>query len=246
MNKYYFLIFSIFLYSHVFAQRQNVDDIKVKYKVRINRHALQEDSKNPQVNARWERILSTIPSLEFSLRANKEFYKFEKTDVLDSDFYAAQKSALMTVAGNRIYYKNPEIKLVNETFIGQKYNIPLRKKLNWTITRETKNILGFSCIKAVSNFTTFDPDEKEILINVEAWFAPEINIYAGPFGMDNLPGLVLEAYEDERFSYYATKIDFSPTINKTWKVKPGADKTVEQEEYDEIIKKVLRDIRARG
>lgn len=228
-----------------FSQQKKIENIKIKYKILIHEDALPDPSANPQVRARWEGILQSIPSLEFILNADQESYLFSASDIMNSDFYRAQRSALITVGGDRTYYKDDKVKIVNKNFLGESFNINI-KDYEWTITDETKEILGYSCYKAVSEFTTIDPNGEDMKVSVVAWFAPEINISGGPLGMDNLPGIVLEAAESERFSYSASKIDFSPGKKVEWKKMPHASKTVEESEYQNLVKKTLAEIKARG
>lgn len=248
MKEIYFLLFSVLLTINAFSQSKSNENIKVKYHIIINQGELPKASPNPQVRAGWEKTLKAIPSLEFTLNADSQAYKFSVSDNLNSDFYDYQyvKSALISLGGDRTYYKNKSIKLVNRDFWGEKFNIKIRKDYDWVITKEKKHILGFSCIKATSHFTTIDKNAEEIRIDVEAWFAPEMNIPGGPLGMDNLPGLVLEGSEDKRFSYRASKIDLDPNTTDSWKAIPEANRTIEEWEFEKIVENALNEIKARG
>ncbi len=62
-------------------------------------------------------------------------------------------------------------------------------KPEWTITDETKEILGYECVKAVTDYR----GRKWI-----AWFTPEIPVEEGPGKVCGLPGLILEAYDVNR------------------------------------------------
>lgn len=68
----------------------------------------------------------------------------------------------------------------------------------WTIGETTKDILGYECIEA----STFFHGRKW-----EVWFAPEIPVQNGPWKLDGLPGLILEATcEGGQYSFIATGI----------------------------------------
>lgn len=68
----------------------------------------------------------------------------------------------------------------------------------WEITDSTKNILGYECIKASTDYHGR---------RWEAWFAPEIPVQNGPWKLEGLPGLILEASADGgKYTFTATGI----------------------------------------
>lgn len=69
---------------------------------------------------------------------------------------------------------------------------------SWAISDSTKNILGYECIKATSDYHGR---------KWEAWFSPEIPVSNGPWKLGGLPGLILEAStEGGQYSFVATGI----------------------------------------
>lgn len=69
------------------------------------------------------------------------------------------------------------------------------ESINWKLLPETKMIRGFECLKAVGKFGGR---------SYTVWYAPEIQISIGPWKLDGLPGIILEAVEDSnriRFSF---------------------------------------------
>lgn len=75
----------------------------------------------------------------------------------------------------------------------------------WTVGTETKEVLGYECIKATASYRGRE---------WTAWFTPEIPISEGPWKLAGLPGLVLEAYD--RHSDYR----FVATGIKTENIQP--------------------------
>lgn len=60
--------------------------------------------------------------------------------------------------------------------------------MDWATTEEHKMIGGIPCLKAVTRFKGR---------GYTAWYAPTITINDGPWKLGGLPGLILEAYDDE-------------------------------------------------
>lgn len=68
----------------------------------------------------------------------------------------------------------------------------------WEISDSTKNILGYECVKASTDFH----GRKWI-----AWFSPEIPVSNGPWKLGGLPGVILKAStDDDKYSFVATGI----------------------------------------
>lgn len=86
----------------------------------------------------------------------------------------------------------------------------------WKMTNETKEILGHNCRKALTDRIitrmtmgnengTFTRKEVKDTVPVEAWYAEDIPVPAGPEFAGTLPGMILEMSMDEgKFTYVAT------------------------------------------
>lgn len=142
---------------------------------------------------------------------------------------------------------------------------------DWKLQNETKNIGDYTCYKAtktftrtqrVSSFTSFstndkkkekekkkeEPETKEVTVTVIAWYTPQIPVSTGPSIYHGLPGLILEV-NDGRTTTVCSKIEINP--KEGFEIKePKKGKKVNQEEYDEIIRKKseeqMEQFRSRG
>ncbi len=65
-------------------------------------------------------------------------------------------------------------------------NIP---KLNWKITKDTASFSGIHCQKATTNFRGR---------TWTSWYAPELPFQSGPWKLNGLPGLIIEAYDSKK------------------------------------------------
>lgn len=69
---------------------------------------------------------------------------------------------------------------------------------HWEIGDATKNILGYECVEATTNFHGR---------KWTVWFTPEIPVHNGPWKFDGLPGLILEAIADgNQYHFVATGV----------------------------------------
>lgn len=91
-------------------------------------------------------------------------------------------------------------------------------KINWKITSMTKSIEGINVQKATCKFRGR---------NYVAWFSTEIPIPLGPWKLNGLPGLIIEAYDTnkeilflfKKLEYpYKKKINF-PSLDRPWNNK---------------------------
>ncbi|WP_310557213.1 GLPGLI family protein [Flavobacterium sp.] len=78
--------------------------------------------------------------------------------------------------------------------------------INWKLLAETKKIGNFECHKAKAFFRGRE---------YTAWYTNEIPVPFGPWKLQGLPGLILEAYDtDEKFYFCMRKLEY-PTQNPT-------------------------------
>jgi len=115
--------------------------------------------------------------------------------------------------------------------------------LPWVITQETKQIAGYSCTKATTKFRG-----REWI----AWFTSEIPLPFGPWKLNGLPGLILEASDTtNKYTFLATNIenvesglfekDFSAMMPiKTKTPMPIREYIESNEEYSDNFDKLLK------
>lgn len=61
-------------------------------------------------------------------------------------------------------------------------------KINWKISKDTASFSGIKCQKAIAYFKGR---------NWIAWFAPEMPFQSGPWKLNGLPGLIIEAHDEK-------------------------------------------------
>lgn len=110
------------------------------------------------------------------------------------------------------------------------------EEMTWEIGDSTKNILGYECIKAETDYHGR---------HWEAWFTPEIPVAFGPWKLRGLPGLILNASAGKGFEFTASGLQTSDRIitpifkpgnySKTKRKKALADEEYYQNNRQAII-----------
>lgn len=102
----------------------------------------------------------------------------------------------------------------------------------WIVGDSTKQILGYTCKKAACDFRGR---------HWTAWFAEDIPIKEGPWKLNGLPGLILEAYDAKMdYHYTATSMNknpVSPVILYKFEDKPEIK--VERKIYNHSLEQFL-------
>ncbi|WP_298883193.1 GLPGLI family protein [uncultured Polaribacter sp.] len=151
-----------------------------------------------------------------------------KNDSLDKQFSLLKKLGIKDLnkvvsIKSKIEFKKSVIKnlsidsiTVQGKILSTKYEYKEKAPiLKWQLTNEGKTILDYKVKKAVINYS----GRKWI-----AWYTEEIPINLGPYVFGNLPGLILELYDDKKnFHFTAVGMD-----NK------------EEEIYKRIEKKIIK------
>ncbi len=126
-------------------------------------------------------------------------------------------------------------------------------KFDWELINETKKIGNYVCFKAEAKRTVRDfaplneetteeePEEREITIT--AWYTLEIPIGNGPENYWGLPGLILETNDGSQ-RILCSKIVLNPK-KKIEITEPVKGKIVNEEKYEEIMQKKVKEMRDR-
>ncbi|MEP3836697.1 MAG: GLPGLI family protein [Algibacter sp.] len=164
-------------------------------------------------------------------------------------------------------YKNikDKVYLQDQEFFGKQFLIKEdMEPLEWVMGKETKQIGQYLCFKAtakkVSNEVGFGPprpnnnensgDETENktnknepeIVEVVAWYTPQIPVSQGPADYWGLPGLILEVNAGDNVML-CSKIVINPE-EKTEIKAPKKGSVVTQAEYKEIVTKKMEEFRA--
>ncbi|KFF12515.1 hypothetical protein IW15_13355 [Chryseobacterium soli] len=94
-----------------------------------------------------------------------------------------------------IYYKNHN-PIVYDKILNIVFAFEPENKIEWKLVNDTKTISTFTCKKAVGKY-----GKKQIT----AWYTDEIPFQEGPYNFKGLPGLIVEAYDENDFFHFTLK-----------------------------------------
>ena len=102
----------------------------------------------------------------------------------------SDEAGLKPTSSQDYYFFFNEQKFITKERIFNNYIIEeTAPKITWIITKETANFYDIHCQKATTYFKGR---------NWIAWFAPEFPLQGGPWKLNSLPGLIIEAYDEKK------------------------------------------------
>ncbi|SHE79285.1 GLPGLI family protein [Chryseobacterium sp. OV279] len=213
--KFYFSLF-LFIVSFARAQVSVTGNFSMKpdsYEVKVIDKSLQNiyyklkfvrDTKNSGKKLEAVCILQLGEhSSKFSdfnsLRKDSLMEKFSHLDHLGSK-ELNQTLNLSEKWKNVVVKSFSEGKIIVQDVAKNTYQYEERQPvLNWALETETKNILGYSCNKAIAKYRGR---------KYTAWYSKDIPIHNGPYVFQGLPGLILEIEDSKsNFHFMAVGID---------------------------------------
>lgn len=179
-------------------------------------------------------IASDQIKLELIFNSKESIFKRKEImipDNLNKTFFGI---AQMLACSGEYYQKRldsiQQITKVN----GQLYLVNLNKQ-KWKITKETKKINNYNCIKATTEILNRNGKANTFV----AWFAPEIPAPYGPRGFGGLPGLILEL-DLNVLIYKAKKVTFLKSVTIQ---PPKKGIQISEEEYNTLGSQGLEDFK---
>jgi GLPGLI family protein len=150
--------------------------------------------------------------------------------------------------GSNFYKSRKEKKMVMREFfekVAYTTEEPIYPVQKWRIEKEQKKIGSFNCQKATTKF-------RGRLYT--AWFTMEIPVGEGPWKLNGLPGLILEAYDEAREVQFLFKSIEMPTLTPIKIAPPVVGKRTDFEtykkaddiEHDAMLRRVESSPEARG
>ncbi|WP_196887574.1 GLPGLI family protein [Aureivirga sp. CE67] len=166
----------------------------------------------------------------------------EKSEIYDDDEDRVNfKKSFNDTIGTRVFNNyGKKFLVLNEPLMEKNFTVIDQKpKFNWKIKEEFKEISGIRCQKATTNFR----GRKYI-----AWFTESIPSPTGPWKLGGLPGLIMEAHdEDSNVNFlfksftknYSGKEKININLNKNNSLKIEEFVAKKDERFERIMKQQL-------
>lgn len=189
-KKLLFLLFSVFNLCVINAQ--NLQG-RVSYKFVMNTYFDKEKSMSPKIEIR-------------DLHFNNDVSVFNNFAFADTAIFDVQVAGMTNkTKAKKIFIKKTnssgKIFFQNRDMIAS-YVEENISDIDWQLHEESKQLGSFLCKKATCKFRG-----REWTV----WYAPQIPVNHGPWKLQGLPGLILEAYDklnEVQFLYLAMEIPF--------------------------------------
>jgi GLPGLI family protein len=213
---------------------------KVVYEIQSINFEIKDNPNATEAVETIRNVIEIAKSQTFTLEFNDNQSKFTMNESMNSDEDKNNKfyNTLARLSHTSVDYyldKNEKIliqKMTNGGLLERKnFNI------DWQITKETKDIDGYLCYKAINEIKENTRNNQIITTQYVAWFAPSLPYSFGPRNFSGLPGLILEMKVNNT-TFLATKINLQ---EKEIKIEFPKGNRVDYNEYvKEITSKSWR------
>lgn len=221
MKTLIFLITSFLIFSVSWSQNQTGV---------INYGELQSMGLGAPVGADYNAIL--VFDNKNSLYINRQD-SLENGHIYKSgNFGSGNNRVIRTVVTNKIgfrYFNNLTEKTMYYRDIGFNKVKESTENIVWTICTNTKKIGNIECTKATAAFRGRN--------YTAAWFAPSIALPFGPWKLQGLPGIILEAYDtDKEIYWYFKSINYPGNFKHLLKpIDNESDKWMTSNEFEKSL-----------
>ena len=235
-NLFTICFFVLMIDSVLYSQKGKA--LLVEYKtIRLKEPDVrpQDNQIDPQMKKQVKEMVNDVLKMRFHLFCNDSIAVFKKIDEITSDI----KSPIERYFNSGVFtvdFNKKEVIKHTES-LGEYYRVlyPF-EQYKWEITSETKEINGYMCYKATTTKSVYSQLKNRMVTTTPTvWFTPAIPVTAGPFGLNGLPGLILEATLNKNLYYIATSIqlDYKQKDKKEF-VIPKKGKIVTEAELEGI------------
>lgn len=198
-------------------------------------------------DAQRDQIMAMLEKMK--VQKSKKELLFSTDACLYKDYEGKGDEEVNVESGNvkmQMVMANPEQKVFRDfknntmldqsDFMGKVFLISEEVESSpWKITKETKEIAGYSCQQAIM----INETEKDTVI---AWFSKQIPVPAGPMFYGQLPGMILGlSQQGGQLEITATTIELKEMDAKQFEM-PTKGKKISRKQYDEMVAKKMAEM----
>ncbi|MGK6352497.1 GLPGLI family protein [Parapedobacter sp. DT-150] len=222
----FLLLTGWFAATAAYAQEPEPALARVIYKFTHVNDTLQRDKPHQEEMVLYIGRYASLYGTYASERVNQQIKKQMEDPAFDGN---------LTITGSgrttqESYYTKPADQVLQQlsSVAGERYLVDVDyPRIDWQIADETKNIGGYTAQKATGRFKGRD---------YTAWFTSDVPFLAGPWKLQGLPGLILEATDSRnevafRYAGFETldegEATVSPPENAIATTKKALDKLME-------------------
>lgn len=226
-----FLFVTLFL--PLLALAQNNEGV-IQFEEKINVHrSLPPDAEDMKAMIPEFRIHQS----ELLFNATESLYRNIEEEEDDNADAGGGGVVMKIQRPEAIFYRNftTKRKVDFREFMGKNYLIEdTLAGGNWKVTEETKQVLGYNCIKA----TTSDTVRKR---EITAWFTADLALSSGPQAFGQLPGMILEVdINSGEIVLSAKKVEFKK-LKKGDLEAPKKGEKITEAEFQKKLADMLRE-----
>lgn len=213
---------------------------KIEFEKRINMYAKLKSrvsADNIFMEKIYEEYRKTQPQFAISksilnFSSEKSIYQFLEEEKQGMSAFANEPWMMVK---NTIYrnFKTDSITAIRKVYDEDFVVKDKKPDILWKITNEVREIAGYQCRRA--NGLILDS------IYVVAFYSEEIIPSGGPESFSGLPGMILGvALPHENVTWFATKVEVDKPLLTSPMQLPRRAKQVSQKEYEESLRKSMR------
>lgn len=201
-------------------------------------------------------MIAPMLQKEYTLTFSKTESLYKEAEKLEeSAFPFADMFSTFLGAGGTMFKNVQSRESVRQVeFLGKIFLVTdTLKQLEWKLGKENKTIGSYTCYKATAQKEViektiqteagtedFEEEDSVKVIEITAWYTPQIPVSQGPDSFWGLPGLVMEA-SDGTNTFLCSKVVLNPKDKVTIE-RPKDGEVVTAEEFTEIMRKKAEEL----
>lgn len=158
----------------------------------------------------------SLNNVNFKSISNGSLQRFFYEDVMVSDFNGdiwLKLALIWAMDGKQVYTDYTDGIAYYESDQISKIRSVKTTNIDWIISNDSKEILGYTCYRATAKIVDSD-EENKLTVPTIAWFCPKLAKRGGPTAYATLPGTILEL-ESEKIKFVATEVEININNNIT-------------------------------